>query len=325
MIMPVPSLATRLGLPSALAALIFGAAAPAQADTAASTPFAPMTLAHDLGETVLEHRPERVAALGMNDLDFLDSLGVPVAGIPKDFVPHFLSAYADDPQIRDLGFIVKPNIEQIYALQPDLVLMSPLQAEHYKEISSFAPVLYFDVDYRNSATGHLDAVKEHFLTLGKIFGKEEAAREGVAALDRQVARLRDEIADRPEKALILLYNNGAFRSFGQRSRYGFVFSDLGVTPAGEASETELHGRPVTSEFIEAADPDILFIIDRTAVMEHRPVLTRDQIANPLLESTPAWANDRVIFVDPEAWYVTAAGPTSLSIIIDELREGYRRR
>lgn len=303
-----------------VAAVMFSGA---EAGEATVVPFdPPLVISHSLGETVLDHRPQRVAALGMNDLDFLDQLGVPVAGVPKDFVPHFLANYADDPKVRDLGFIVKPDVEAVYALQPDLVLMTALQAEHYGDISGFAPVLYFDVDYRDSRRGHLQAVTDHFATLGRIFGKEDAARAGIAALTEQVAQLKADLADRPETALILLHNNGAFSVFGTTSRYGFVFSDLGVLPAGGFDETGLHGQPVTSEFIQAADPDIMFIIDRTAVMTHQPVLTRAQISNPLLASTQAWKNDRVVFVDPEAWYTTAAGPSSLAIIIDEIRQAY---
>lgn len=287
--------------------------------------FKPMTIRHALGETVLNTRPNNIAVLGMNDLDALDSLGVPVAGSPKDFVPQFLARYADDPEVADLGFIVKPNVEQLYLMHPDLVLMSPLQAEHYDEISSFAPVLYYDVDYRNSATGHLDTVKSRLRTLGDIFGKAERAQAEIAALDAQLASLRQEIDPRPETALVLLHNNGAFSAFGIHSRYGFVFSDFGVKPANSDADNGLHGQPVTSEFIQAADPDILFIIDRTAVMEHRPVLTKEQIANPLLEDTKAWAHDRVVFVDTEAWYVTAAGPTSLSIMMDDIKGAYAPR
>ncbi|MCA0851308.1 siderophore ABC transporter substrate-binding protein [Salipiger thiooxidans] len=320
--MRFPDLSAARILPQILMTTLMVSSASAQAQDAA--PFEPMTITHALGETVLDHRPERIAALGMNDLDFLDSLGVPVAGIPKDFVPHFLSNYAEDSEVKDLGFIVKPDVEKVYELRPDLVLMSPLQAEHYQDISSFAPVVYFDVDYRNSEAGHLDAVIEHYLTLGKIFGKEEAARAGVAALQDKIAKLRDEIDGRPETALILLHNNGAFSSFGLRSRYGFVFSEFGVTPANDTAETGLHGQPVTNEFIQASDPDILFIIDRTAVMEGRPVLSKDQIANPLLKDTKAWAQDRVLFVDPEAWYVTAAGPTSLSIMLQDVRAAFER-
>ncbi|WP_417280661.1 siderophore ABC transporter substrate-binding protein [Celeribacter sp.] len=282
----------------------------------------PLTLTDQMGEITLQQVPERVVALGMNDLDFLDSLGVPVAGIPKDFVPNFLSAYGDDPAVKDVGFIVKPNVEKLYEAEPDLVLMSPLQAEHYADISSFAPVVYFEVDYRDSSKGHLAAVRDHFETLGKVFDKEDVARAGIEELDGQVSALNAQMSGCSDKALILLHNNGAFSSFGQQSRYGFVFNELGVKPAGAVGETGLHGQPVTSEFIQKSNPDLIFMIDRTAVMEGRPTLTKDQIANPLVEATKAWQDDRVIFVDPEAWYTTAAGPTSLSIMMKEIGAAY---
>ena len=57
-----------------------------------------------------------------------------------------------------------------------------------------------------------------------------------------------------------------------------------------------------------ADPDILYIVDRTAVMEHRSNINAASVENPLLRQTKAWKNGRVIFVDADAWYTTAAKP-----------------
>ena len=90
-----------------------------------------------------------------------------------------------------------------------------------------------------------------------------------------------------------------------------------------AIEAGLHGQPISSEFIQQANPDIIYVVDRTAVMEHRPVMTAEQMANPLLRQTNAWKNGRVIFVDADAWYITAASLTSLNIIIDDVLKGYQ--
>ena len=283
----------------------------------------PMTVEHSLGETVIPERPQRVAVLDMNELDFLDQLGVPVAGAPKDFVPHFLSRYKTDGDVMDLGFIVKPNLEKLYALHPDLVLMTALQADRYKEISEFAPVVLFDVDYRDSSAGYIDVISNHLITLGRIFGKQDRAREKVEAINRKAEQVRSVTRDRPEKALVVMHNNGAFSSFGVHSRYGFVFETLGVKAADQSGESGLHGQPISSEFIQQADPDILFIIDRTAVMQNRPVLNADSLANPLLRDTKAWKNQRVVFVDPDAWYVTAASITPLEIIMDDILRAYQ--
>lgn len=295
---------------------------PAPAASATQPAFAPITIVHKLGTTVIEQRPRRVAVLDMNEVDFLDQLGVPVAGMVKDYVPHFLIRYKDDQDIRDLGAIVQPNLEHIHALQPDLVLMTSIQANHYQELSQIAPTLHFDVDYQNSESKHIEVVKQHLLTLGRIFGKEDLARQKAAELDAKVADARKVTQERPEKALIVLHNNGAFSAFGVQSRYGFVFDALGVKPASTAIEAGLHGQPISSEFIQQANPDIIYVVDRTAVMEHRPVMTAEQMANPLLRQTNAWKNGRVIFVDADAWYITAASVTSLKRVIDDVLRGY---
>ena len=297
-------------------------APPALAASASEQAFTPVTIVHKLGTTVIQHRPQRVAVLDMNEVDFLDQLGVPVAGMVKDYVPHFLTRYKDDANIRDLGAIVQPNLEHIHALQPDLVLMTSIQANHYKELSQIAPTLHFDVDYQNSESKHIEVVKQHLLTLGRIFGKEGIANRKAQELDAKVADARKVTQDRPEKALIVLHNNGAFSSFGVQSRYGFVFDALGVKPASSAIEAGLHGQPISSEFIQQANPDIIYVVDRTAVMEHRPVMTAEQMANPLLRQTKAWKNGRVVFVDADAWYITAASVTSLKRVIDDVLSGY---
>jgi iron complex transport system substrate-binding protein len=293
-------------------------AAPPQA----ARDFSPVTVHHQLGTTVVSQPPQRVAALDMNEVDFLDQLGVPVAGMPKDFVPAFLARYRDDAGVQDLGAIVQPNLERVHALRPDLVLISPIQANAYVQLTQFAPTLHFDVDFRNSGTRHVDAIKAHLQTLGQIFGKQELARARVAEIDEQVARARRATAGRTEKALIVMHNNGAFSSFGPQSRYGFVFHTLGVQPASTAPEADLHGQPISSEFIQQANPDILYVIDRTAVMQRRPVMDAQAMGNPLLRETSAWKSGRVVFVDADAWYVTAASPGALRRMVDDVVRGY---
>ncbi|MFT7681680.1 MAG: iron complex transport system substrate-binding protein [Moritella dasanensis] len=283
----------------------------------------PIVIDHNLGKTVISHRPQRVAALDMNEVDFLDQLGVPIAGMVKDFVPHFLAKYKNDENVRDLGSIVQPNMEKIYALKPDLILMTPLHANQYQALSELAPTLHFDVDFRNSQSNHLEVIKQHLLDLGEIFDKQALAQQKVAEIDAKVEQVLAVTSDRPETALVVMHNNGSFSSFGLESRYGFVFDVLGVKPASTEIATSLHGQPVSSEFINQADPDILYIIDRTAVMEGIPNIDVERLANPLLRQTKAWKNGKVILVDADAWYITAASVTSLKIVIDDIIKGYQ--
>lgn len=297
--------------------------APTATATASPQAFEPVTVKHALGTTVIERPPQRVVALDMNEADFLDQLGVPIAGMPKDYVPHFLGRYKDDPAVQDVGAIVQPNLERIHALKPDLVLLTSIQANHYQELVQIAPTLHFDVDFRNSHGRHLAVVQDHLLTLGRIFGKQALAQQKAAELEAKVEEVRRVTQGRPEKALVVMHNKGAFSSFGVQSRYAFVFDELGVKPADPAAASSLHGQPISSEFIQQANPDILYVIDRTSIMEHGPAMDDKRMDNPLLRQTNAWKNGRVVFVDSEAWYVTAASVSSLKRVIDDVIKGYR--
>jgi len=296
---------------------------PAATTSTPQTLTAPVQVTHALGEAVITQRPQRVAALDMNEVDFLDQLGIPIAGMPKDFIPHFLQRYRNDPSIQDLGAIVAPNLERVYALKPDLILTIPLHAPLYQELSAMAPTLHLDIGYDNNQGRDIEVIKEHLLTLGRIFNRQDKAAQIAAALDAKVQQAQALIRNRPEKAMIVLHNNGAYSAMGVQSRYGFVFNELGVKAASTAVELGLHGQPVSSEFIQHHNPDILYVVDRTAVMEGRPLLDAERMANPLLRQTRAWKNGRVVFVDADAWYITAASVTSLHLIIDDVLKGYQ--
>lgn len=85
----------------------------------------------------------------MSELDTLDQLGAPVVGIAKDYVTSFLTHYRDDTNVADVGSTIQPNLERLHALKPDLILISPLQAQSYKELSQIAPTVYDDMDLTN--------------------------------------------------------------------------------------------------------------------------------------------------------------------------------
>jgi iron complex transport system substrate-binding protein len=79
-----------------------------------------------------------------------------------------------------------------------------------------------------------------------------------------VAHARTVTQARPEKALIVLHNNGAFSAFGVQSRYGFVFDALGVKAGQHGCRGGLARTAHFSEFIQQANPDIIYVVDRTA-------------------------------------------------------------
>ncbi|MBE0457972.1 siderophore ABC transporter substrate-binding protein [Pseudoalteromonas sp. KG3] len=281
-----------------------------------------MTLNHSLGETIIQSTPKRVIALDMNAVDTLSQLNIPVIGMPKDFIPHFLPSYKNNSNVQDLGAIIQPNLERVYSLNPDLILISSLQATHYKALNELAPTYYFDIDYQNSGADHIEKINTYMLNLGRIFNKQELAQEKVATLNAKLKDTKQLITDRPESAMIVLHNNGTLRYFGVQSRYGFIYNELGVKPASQETATSAHGQPISHEFMYKYNPDIIYVIDRTAVMENKAAVNLDDLNNPLLKKTNAWKNNRVRIVDSEAWYITGASYSSLMIMLDDITQGY---
>ena len=206
---------------------------PAEAPQAAQALAAPVTVKHQLGTTTVANVPRKVAVLDMNEADFLDQLGVPIAGMTKDYVPHFLSKYKDAPDVQDLGAIVQPTLSAC-ALKPDLILITPIQANHYQELAEIAPTLHFDVDYKNSQRTHITTVKQHLLTLGRIFDKEALARQKAAELDAKGGRSPARDRRRP-KAMIVMHNNGAFSAFGVRRAMPSCSTPLACSPPAPPS------------------------------------------------------------------------------------------
>ena len=302
---------------------------PEMKDSAVTAPvqetptFAPMEISHQLGRAIIKQKPERIAVLDMNDVDHLHLLQVPIAGMPKDYVPAFLAELSQDPAIIDLGAIVQPNLEQIYKLKPDLILLSSLQASHYPKLAALAPSIHYDIDYQLSGTGHISKVISHFRQLGSLFGKAQQAEQLIHALQQQWLKLQQQLEHRPEQAMILLHNNGAFSYLGEKSRYGFIYQDLQVKAAGDENASGLHGQPVSNEYIFSHDPDIIFVIDRTAVMAKKQSLEPTLLDNALIRQTKAWKNNKIILVDAQAWYVTGASMTALQQIMADVQRGYQ--
>ena len=308
-----------------IAGLLFGCGNEAKQNEANSISvnnYQPVTVMHELGTTQIKHRPQKVVALDMNEVDALSQLDIPVAGMPKDFVPHFLSHYQQDSAVQDLGAIIRPNMERVFALQPDLILISSLQANHYKTLSELAPTVHFDANFLNSGETHIENVKKHFKELGKIFAKQSLVEKKLQALDNKLKHIKSVIKDRSEKAMIIMHNNGAFRFFGINSRYGFIYNELGVKPASTLKEVSSHGQPISHEFMLKYNPDIIYIIDRSSIMEHRTSATLEELDTPFLRETKAWKNNRVSVADAQAWYITGASYTSIMIMLNEILAGY---
>lgn len=268
---------------------------------------------HNLGAIDAPLNPEKVVVFDIGALETLTELGVTVAGAPLDNLPQHLSQLKEDENIVDVGTVKKANLEKINALDPDLIIISGRLQDSYKELSKIAPTLFIEIDRDD----YMGSYKNNTLLLAELYNKEAEAQEKLDEIDQDVQKAKEAVEGNPNKGLVVLYNNGKFSAYGAASRFGFMHDVLGLDAAVEDLEVSTHGQRVSNEFIMNANPDYLFIIDRNMIV-NKQATNKKEIENALIQKTNAYKNGKIIYLNPEIWYISQGGLTSTREMIKEI-------
>lgn len=272
-----------------------------------------VTITHSLGTAEIVKNPTRVVALDYASLETLDALGIKIIGMPKAMVPSHLEKYKNDASIVDLGLLNEINYEKLNELNPDVIFMSARLQDSYGEISKIAPTVYTEIDNKD----YINSVRKNLDYFGTIFDKKAETDEALKNIKDKIASVNEKIKDSDQKALVVLHNNGKFSAYGKGSRFGLIHDVLGVKEAVENLEVARHGQAVSNEFIQEANPDYLFIIDRNSVIDNKAT-NKQEIENKLIQQTTAYKNGKIIYLNPEIWYLSGGGITSINQMIDDV-------
>lgn len=156
---------------------------------------------------------------------------------------------------------------------------------------------------------------------GAIFGREAEAAALIAALDAQLAATRAAAAGRGT-ALIVQTNGPSISVYGGGSRYGWLHDALGIPHAAAGIQAATHGEAVSFEFIRAANPDWLIVIDRAAAIGDNAQGARATLDNPLVRDTAAWRAGRIVYLDSAEIYLADGGFTSLMTTLRLIEAGF---
>lgn len=271
-----------------------------------------LTIKHELGETPVKKNPEKVVVFDYGALDTLDKLGIEVAGVAKQSLPEYLSKYGDD-KYENIGGLKEPDFEKINEMKPDLIIISGRQSDMYEDLSEIAPTIHLGVD----ATRYMESFKENVGKIAEIFGKEDAVDAEIKAVEEKIAAINEKATASDKKALIVLANEGKVSAYGPGSRFGIIHDVFGFKAADEGIEASTHGQSITFEYILETNPDILFVIDRSAAVGGE-VGAKDTIENELVQKTNAYKDGKIIYLDPEYWYLSGGGLESVAEMVDEV-------
>lgn len=271
-----------------------------------------VTIVHELGEANVEKNPEKVVVFDFGALDTLDKLGIEVAGVPKGNIPKYLEKFSTS-DYENVGSLKEPDFEKIAEIDPDLIIISGRQSTLYDQLEELGPTIYVDIDTAN----YMDSFKENLNTLGKIFEKELEIGEELDVIEQSIESLQEKVSANEENALIILANDNKISAYGPNSRFGIIHDVFGIPAVDQNIEASTHGQNVSFEYVVGQDPDLLYVIDRGAAVGGESS-AEVIVENKLMEDTKVFKNDRIYYLNPDYWYLSGGGLTSVAEMIDEI-------
>lgn len=270
-----------------------------------------IVIKHSKGETEVPVNPGKVVVFDMGTLDTIDALGVtPELAVPVGSLPAYLSKYET---AGNAGGIKEPDLDAIFEFEPEVIFISGRQSDYYDKLNEIAPTVYVDLNTAN----YMDDFHNNVINIGAVFGKSEEAEIFLAEVDKKVEDVKAMAAESDKKALIILTNDGSISAYGKGSRFGILHDVLGISTADENIEVSTHGQEVNFEYISEINPDLLFVVDR-AVVVGGSTLASQTLNNDLVNETNAAKNDKIVYLDPDTWYLSGGGIQSVVSMIEEV-------
>lgn len=266
---------------------------------------------HSLGSVDVPKNPNRVVVFDYGILDILDTLNANVIGLPKDLVPEHLSKYTAEEYVN-VGSLKEPNIEKIYELKPDLIVIAGRQRNFYEQLSKVAPTIFVET----TSIDYMAGLRKNIEIFSKIFDNSNELQTKLENIERTITKIKENVSNKNISAMILLSNSGRLSTYGEKSRFSIIFDYLGFKTTGELP-TGTHGNKVTFEYLLEKNPDYIFIIDKAAVTG-ADLLANKAFNNPIVNSTKAAQNGNIVFLDSVVWYTASGGLLSTEIMLNEI-------
>lgn len=274
-----------------------------------------ITLTDSTGEILtFATRPVRVACLTEICPDILVELGLEPVAINDRLSadPRFFGTRANAFQVIG-GSFFEPNLEDIAAARPDLVI--GLEGVHEGLREALRPIAPLYVVNPLSYTDSIRYLRE----IGALMGRSVAAEE---AVQRFLNKLEDYVARSPNNrtALVMWGSDVNFGIDTQSALTGGLLSRVTGYPwpnpplnqGGSASG----GIQFSLEGVLAVDPDVIFVQTISFVGFQPPPLSQQFAANPLWRELRAVRNGQIYEVSFGLWS-TGRGTRSLGLVLDE--------
>ncbi|GAB3741330.1 iron-siderophore ABC transporter substrate-binding protein [Microlunatus parietis] len=261
----------------------------------------PVTIEHVFGRTTIESRPTKIITLGVTDADAVLALGTtPIAVTGYTFYPETgLGPWAEelihgDRPLR-LQSDAEPNLEQLAALEPDLIIgvSAGFEQDVYDRLSQIAPTIARPAEHA-AYTVPMDAATRLIVTaLGR-------SAEGDRLIEQAEQALSGAAADHPQfkgrTATVMLPFQGKYGAYTPTDARGRVMAQLGFRlpeRLGALDDGKSYFIEVSPERLDLVDGDVLILLaDQPA---DRSFTDKDKV----LQALPVVRDGRTIIPDTD--------------------------
>lgn len=283
-------------------------------------------LTHNAGNITLPKTPERIATYDLAVLDSLNALGIQAVGVPQS---AYAGTLANFQSTAVIGTLFEPDYSALKTVKPELIFAGGRSHNAIPELETIAPVATFNTD----ATDFMASTRHNNMALAQAFNKAEEADALLTQIEANVSALTQ--ANKDKTAIVLFTINGNIMAHAPGDRFGYAYELTGTTsvleggnatgmPAtrpepGSAEAKALQAeREKTLANIASANPHWLLVLDRGAINDGEKTAKTTLAQHKALSQTDAFKNHRVIYLEPNPWYVVTGGLANLKHITDEL-------
>lgn len=254
---------------SALAAAAVALTGCATGTEAAEAPQADtITVEDNSGQIEVPADPTSVIALDNRSFETLDAWGIELSAAAVSLMPDTIG-YTTDESLIDIGNHREPDLEQIVAVQPDLIISGQRFSQFNEQMAELAPdAVIVDLEPREGEP-FADELKRQIAVLGEIFDKQDEASAMVADFDAAIDRAAAAY-DSADTVMALNASGGelGYLAPGVGRTLGPVFDILALTPALEVADAsdDHQGDDISVEAVADSNPDWILVMDRDAAV-----------------------------------------------------------
>lgn len=298
-------------------------------------------------EVSVTQSPKKVAIYDYSILDILYNVGFEKTGITqlivpaKDNLPADLSYYkeAGNDKVVSGGSLFYVDWDVMDLVQPDLVITGArsfgvnaagdsLSADDKEKYITDTLARYPEADFIkltvNTKNAQLVTDMEHNVAvLAEIFPEIKAELEAkLAEIKGDIAEIKTKAAASGKKALFaMMVDQSTLSIFNPDSRFDMLYDDFGFAPvdSGAVKWDDQHGFNVRAEYVLEKNPDVIFLLDRSATVG-TGAGAENFMNDAIIKETNAAKTGNIYTLTGDAWYTMTGGFSSAERMIADINQ-----